>query len=349
MASNPKRPIVVSAALLAALACSHSTAATAPPWDTTLDASIAAATATANTNPNCSPSVLGPYYWEVGDKTGVKASGSVGGGPNGAVTATTQLSIASASKWLYAAYVVQVAGGPNKLDPASDIPFLNFTSGYAEFGSAQCETDDTVGSCLNRNGGQNPAAIGMFDYDSGHMEHHAAAVMSMLTDANPDLKDAVLETTLAGAASGTPLYTYTQPLLAGGVMLDASTYGAFLRGVLAGSLLMKDALGTHAVCTNPSTCATSLYSPITSESWSYSLGHWVEDDPQYGDHAFSSAGAFGFYPWIDSTKTIYGILAREVQSSVFEGFQSAECGRLIRQAWVTGETVTSTEPTPHKP
>ena len=43
---------------------------------------------------------------------------------------------------------------------------------------------------------------------------------------------------------------------------------------------MHDALGTHAVCTNPATCANAEFAPSPpGESWHYSIGHWVEDDP----------------------------------------------------------------------
>ncbi len=70
-----------------------------------------------------------------------------------------------------------------------------------------------------------------------------------------------------------------------------------------------------------------------SESWHYSIGHWVEDDRVVGDGAFSSAGAFGFYPRIDAGKASYGIVARS--SGAGSGFESASCGRLIRKAWAT--------------
>jgi hypothetical protein len=96
-------------------------------------------------------------------------------------------------------------------------------------------------------------------------------------------------------------------------------------------------LGSHPVCTNPLTCGLNVaaYSPVPStETWHYSLGHWVEDDPIVGDGAFSSAGSFGFYPWIDATKTNYGIVARSAQQG--QGYASAQCGRLIRKAWTTG-------------
>jgi len=61
-----------------------------------------------------------------------------------------------------------------------------------------------------------------------------------------------------------------------------------------------------------------------------------------GDGAFSSAGAFGFYPWIDASKTWYGIVARkqvmsgqDPDQSLGEGYRSTMCGRLIRKAWIT--------------
>ena len=60
----------------------------------------------------------------------------------------------------------------------------------------------------------------------------------------------------------------------------------------------------------------------------------METDPTVGDGAFSSAGAFGFYPWIDATRSWYGVLAR--QTAAGSGNESAQCGRLIRKAWVTG-------------
>jgi hypothetical protein len=84
----------------------------------------------------------------------------------------------------------------------------------------------------------------------------------------------------------------------------------------------------------------SHYSP-SPLAWHYSYGHWVEDEPGTGDGAFSSPGKFGFYPWIDASKTYYGIVAREdltpggtIQTAPY--YQSALCGRAIRKALLTG-------------
>jgi hypothetical protein len=56
-----------------------------------------------------------------------------------------------------------------------------------------------------------------------------------------------------------------------------------------------------------------------------------------GDGAFSSPGAFGFYPWIDASKTTYGVLARHASVSLTAddpvATASVLCGRTIRKAW----------------
>jgi hypothetical protein len=128
---------------------------------------------------------------------------------------------------------------------------------------------------------------------------------------------------------------YTQPQLAGGVFTSPAAYASVLRMMLGGQLRMGALLGAHPVCTNPKTCAEAVAAPIpASESWHYSIGHWVEDDPNVGDGAFSSAGLFGFYPWIDASRTWYGVLARVAQGGALD---SVDCGRIIRKAWVSGQ------------
>ena len=157
-------------------------AATAPTAN-----SAGAAAATAQNNPLCGSPIM-PFYWEIGDKSGALASGSQGLDTNGkAILATTTLPVASASKWVYGTYVVQLRGAAANLT-AKDIDFLHFTSGYTYMGSdttsSQCpvsQSPDTVNTCLtlkNTSGvaydAQNPATVGKFDYDSGHLENHAS-------------------------------------------------------------------------------------------------------------------------------------------------------------------------------
>jgi len=328
---------LLSSLLVAGCGGGGSDAAVASPPENPTDAErAAAARETAAVNPMCTVGVLGPYYWEIGDADGVKVSGTAGANAPGA---TTELWVFSSSKWLYAANVVQKRGVRDE-----DVPYLNFTSGYSMFGNAPiCFGTDTVEGCLVGRDGRDPASIGKFFYDSGHMQHHAATVMGL-----GPADDAALAADL-NATIGNFGFSYTVPQLAAGVVVSPQGYARFLRRLLRGELALAAALGTHKVCANPATpgCnAVSSPNSGTTEALNYSLGHWVEDDPVVGDHAFSSAGGGGFYPWIDKTKTYYGILARERETEADAGYHSAQCGRLIRQAWVKGQTVTATTPSP---
>jgi len=317
--------IAVAALSLAACGGGGSDAGTTPLIDTAQRAQ--AASTTASNNSACV--AIKPFYWEIGNTTGSMASASVTlTGSATTYTASTVMGIASASKWLYGAYVVERRGAAGL--SVSDIKFLNFRSGYTSFTS--CSPAQTVGSCAaaSTNGVYTPATDGKFLYDGGHMQVHAG-----LMGLDP-LDNTTLATEMESQLGADVDIAYSQPQLAGGVRTSADNYARYLRKLLGGQLRMGAALGSNAVCTNPSTCAGALGTPVPlTESWSYSLGHWVETDPLVGDGAFSSAGAFGFYPWIDASKRFYGIVARQdLQSG--SGFDSAFCGRLIRKAWLTG-------------
>jgi len=316
-----------------------------PPGGPTDAERASAASTTAATNVMCSTTKLGTYYWEIGDASGAKVSATQGsGGP----TATTVMKIFSSSKWLYAANVVQKRGVQT-----ADVPFLNFTSGYSKYGNAPiCNIlrpdSDTVQGCVPLGGedAQDPTTIGRFDYDSGHMQHHAAQVMGLGAANNAALASDL------NATVGAFGFGYHVPQLAAGVTASPQGYAMFLRKVLSGGLTLKGALGSNQVCANTSTSGcNAAFSPDDlppAEAWRYSLGHWVESDPTLGDGAFSSAGGGGFYPWIDSSKTYYGIVARERETEAGAGINSEQCGRLIRQAWRTGIAVPpgTTQPNP---
>jgi hypothetical protein len=291
---------------------------------------IAAATATAKSTSNACAAIA-PFYWEIGDRSARLASDSVAGtGSTRVYTASTVLAIASASKWLYAGYVAQKRGGALN---TSDIQFLNFRSGYTNFD--HCTAQQTVDSCLadGTNGTYSAATDGFFFYNGGHMQKHASLIGLGALD------NAGLAAEVRAQIGSDIALSYFQPQPAGGAISSADDYARFLRKVLGGQLQMAALLGSHPVCTNPLTCAQALATPVPSTmSWHYSIGHWVEDDPAGGDGAFSSAGAFGFYPWIDASKTWYGVLAREV-SDAGAGADSALCGALIRKAWVSGASL----------
>jgi hypothetical protein len=286
--------------------------------------SAAAATTASSITNDCA--TLGPFYWEVGNAQGAIASGSVTRIANPTVyTANTAMNIASASKWLYAAYVIQREPVPSD----ETIKYLTFRSGYSHFN--WCLQGQTVQQCEDMldNDVHDDANDGKFYYGGGHMQKHATLIGLGALD------NAGLAAELRSQLGSDIMLSYSQPQPAGGVVSTAADYARFLRKLLDGSLKLGSMLGSHAVCTNPGTCADAVYTPIPNESVHYSLGHWVEDDPVVGDGAFSSAGAFGFYPWIDAQRSTYGVIARDVVHEG-EGYDSALCGRRIRKAFATG-------------
>ena len=253
----------------------------------------AAATATAQGTTNaCAP--IRPYYWEIGDGQQRLASGSVNAPGNATTyTAGTYMPIASASKWLYGAYVAERRGG---VLTADDIQFLTFRSGYTSLDTVgDCRADDTVGDCVARgdNDVQTPAHMGRYYYNGAHMQKHASLP-------TPGMGLGALDGTALAAEMrrllGTDIhFTYGQPQLAGAARSTADDYARFLRKLLNGELRLGALLGAHKVCTNPATCADAISTPMTNGAdWNYSLGHWVEDDAATGDGAFSSAGGQGF-------------------------------------------------------
>jgi hypothetical protein len=341
MKMTPLERLALLAMTLTLAACGgsggseSSTPVPPPPPPPSADARAAAATTTAQTNADCQ--ALGPFYWEVGDVDGTLASGSVGSG----YTASTVMEIASASKWLYAAYVAEKR---TTLSATTDIPFLNFTSGYVGFGSQPgCGGGTTVDGCLaGTRGDLDPTAVGRFEYDSGHMQKHASNIGLGSFTGN------ALGVEIGGTVVGsTTDLEYFNPQIAGDGQTSPQVYARFLRRLLVGSgtpLRLGSLLGSNAVCTKASsTCNAMPDGSPTTNDWHYSLGHWVEDDADTladNNGAFSSPGAFGFYPWVDSARTRYGIVARKVIGVVTgsnqpEGFASSQCGKKIRLAYST--------------
>ena len=290
----------------------------------------AAAAAVADGAPACKS--IQPFYWEIGDRNGRLAGATAGGDePNAAMVMT----VASASKWFYGAYVAQVRKG--QLTPA-DIRALTMRSGYVSLRYAACirmipmrKKSETVEECLQSSGNDKYTAedLGRYFYNGAHFQHHAAVDMGL-----GKLNSQGLHDEIAGQIGSDIQFSYVSPQLAAGVSINADNYARFLRKLLRGELVMSRLLGADAVCTNPTTCPDAVSTPIPqTESWHYSLAHWVEDDPRTGDGAFSSPGAFGFYPWIDASKTYYGVLARR-ELSAKAAVKSVQCGAAIRRAWL---------------
>jgi hypothetical protein len=297
-----------------------------------------AAAATAHTARICLSAK--PFYWEIGDQHAALAAGTEGAS---LPTVSTTLPLSSASEWIFAAFVLQVRSG--KLTD-SDISALTMRSGYSNLQFDRCiqrapglQHPQTVNNCfhaLHLVGGSNSdfkaGQVGKFFYNGGHFQRLAAADPRIGELAGGGL------TSVIGAQLGTgSAFNYDSPQLDAGIRATPGAYSLFLRKLLAKQLLLHDALGSNAVCTNPSHCPSAINTPLPqTESWHYSLGHWVEDDARVGDGAFSDPGLLGFYPWIDASKTYYGVLARASHApGAYVG--SMQCGRMVRKAWMTGK------------
>lgn len=310
--------------------------------------SVTAVTQTAGNDARCT--AIQPFYWEIGNRDAALASGSstqAGGTP---VQADTVFPIASASKWIYGIYVVQQRGGAANLT-ANDVGFLNFTSGYTYMDSstsrAVCSAPpsgpDSINHCLTlpsstpgkTYASHDPDTSGLFYYNPGHQENHAGQLQPEINSLDASQLGAAI---VVGTGVNGITLRYNQPLLAGGVIASANDYAAILRAIVGGRLAMRDALGTHAVCAWIGPGCDAVRSPALTVQWHYSISHWIEDDPATGDGAFSSPGAFGFYPWIEANKQYYGVISRFARSGdeLQAGLASSRCGQALRAAWETG-------------
>lgn len=287
-----------------------------------------------------------PFYWEVGDASGKRVGGSVG------LLAPSERSVmylASASKWLYGAYVVEARDGAPL---PSDLPFLNFTSTTPRLeaaGVSACKARQaTVHGCNLSSGitgplsDYDPTTPARFVYQPGHLEAHADYAMGLGGSGTLALASAL--------KSRLPLdLSYGNVNLAGGGRASAMEYAKFLRALMTGTLKLGALLGTSSVCASPA-CGNTGYSPwFASEPVHYSLAHWVEpDDGAAHGGGFSSPGMFGFYPWVSKDKSTYLIVAREnllgavgqTSTTPVEQTPSGKsvlCGRLIKKAYYTGQ------------
>lgn len=133
-----------------------------------------------------------------------------------------------------------------------------------------------------------PSADGKYFYEGSHKQAHAT------TEGLGALTDAELSTEMRRQLGSDIALANSKAWLAGGFHTTPGDYARMLRGVLDGRLFMRESLGAHAVCTNPTTCSTALFTPVVDESWSYSIGHWLENDPAVGDGASAAPAPSAF-------------------------------------------------------
>ena len=296
---------------------------------------IVAARKAAASDPLCDPAKLGDFYWEIGDGLNARPLVSHSEGA-GSVTADSRFGIASATKFVFGAYVLQKKGIEQvRNDPVLQ-DGLRFMSGYTNLEQRPCFGQTTVGGCFysGDNSRFNPDALHRFYYNGGHDQKLATVDLGM-GDFTARQVDRELQATLG--LSDRMRMAPLAPLMAGGLQASAGDYAEFLRKLMTRQLVLGAHLGENAVCALPSACPDqALYSPLTqlNEPWSYSYNHWVESEHGNGTvDAYSSPGAFGFYPWIAPDRKYYGIVSRH-DWTPNAGLASAQCGRQIRKAFL---------------
>ncbi|MGQ0699949.1 MAG: hypothetical protein ACT4PZ_17110 [Panacagrimonas sp.] len=312
------------------LALSFSACSASPPATSAKssggNSKVAAATRTAQAGAHCK--ALGDFYWEIGDGRGPIASGSIGG----EYSANQSIGVASASKWVWGAYLLEKIGKDKELTE-KQVAQLEMRSGFTRFNPIACLLTRTVEACYTSrsNAEVESSSVGRFSYGGGHSQR-------MAVDLGLGRMNAAELTQEVKHFIGTDLdLAYGRAAPAGGLEATPAGYGKFLRKIVNGELRMKNFLGFKPVCTLPRVCKGSLSSPA-KEAWHYSLNHWVEDDPETGDGAFSSPGLEGFYPWISADKTTYGVLARK-KLRLTSYWDSVLCGRDMRRAYFSGTAV----------
>lgn len=280
------------------------------------------------------------FYWEFGTSGEKTFSGSKGK----KYYADTTVKIASASKWLFGAYVYEVMKGKVSQEQKE---FLQMRSGYTNMHNLSCLRDKvkTVKDCflagplVGRLFGRGSNAElaeknkGKFYYNGSHAQALAVKDEIGLADKNNEALGKTISTTL-----GLTGITYNFPQLAGGGATTASTYAQFLRNLMTDKYYLGKSITTEeGVCANKSCGAKDVAeSPIPDGLfWWYGSHHWIEKDKDKKTVAYSSPGLFGFYPWITADKKYYGIISRE-GSARERGQTSIACGIAMREAFLNG-------------
>lgn len=296
------------------------------PSDIPIDIRNDAVKATIEAAPECRN--IPQFYWEIGDANVPLASGRKGNLFN----ANTRVSLASASKWIFATYLLEKYGALS----SEQIQMLSQRSGYRTFLDQFCILSWNVNACMNEpmpmfafNNLYTSKDIGTFFYSGAHFQKlgidvglgkHTAWTLTREIQKYLDDKE----------------IGFAFPAIGSGMYSSASTFGKLMRKMMRDEFLMGKMLGSHRICTLPALCPMSLRSPLETD-WDYSLGHWVEREPGGPDEAFSGPGLHGFYPWISADKALYGILSTDVLADV-KALSSA-CGGKIRKAWISGVMV----------
>ncbi len=246
--------------------------------------------------------------------------------------------IASASKWLTSASILSlIEQGVMTLDdqpqdylsywttdptdPRSRITLaqlLSFTAGFhrmpAETGCIGDETY-TLQNCVAELYLDGVDAEPGTTYFYGPVHMQVAAAMAEVATGQPwrEIVHLTIATPLGLSSTG---FAGDNPRASGAAASTAEEYSEFVRAHLSGQLLNTsfDELVTERV-SNTQILSRPTAIDTNQVDWYYALGVWREcNQPIWTDACdaeivISSAGAFGWYPWLDQDRGYYAVLA----------------------------------------
>lgn len=299
---------------------------------------------------------LQPFYWEIGTTQKIEVSGSHGQADPRAGTSLgpgQQNLAGSAGAFLASAFLIENALEKQSSLTEEQIDLLRMRSPYTAPESTDCKHALTVKSCFGNMGGyRKPPAHAPqkypFYFGGGHLQKLAMDLGFGNTFASK-LREAFIDTFGRHHYYGA---SYPTARLFDGMQITPEGYARFLRDTMSGKNKMSQLLGSHATCAYAAgDCKNDVtYTAAPADKrWHYSLGHWVETDDTRGKGAFSAFSTEGYYVWIAADKKYYGLVAPLRPAAATKNasrtlyIDTIDCGRAIREAFLTGIEQTSSE------
>lgn len=285
----------------------------------------------------------------IGDRSGVLFRYQ-----RGAMTTTKPVFIASATKqllgttaWLLVEdRVLSVDTPVNSLidfwsrdaaDARSRVTFgqlFAFTSGFngtAEQPSCIGEATVSLSACVQQihDGGLDSPPDQSFNYGNEHMQIAALAmVQSRGKSVDAIMRERLLDRLGVSAETRYTLGARDNPTYSGGMRSTGEDYGLVLAAILRGDIFadragfLTDRVAQRPVATVPGAISQNRL------NWHYGFGFWKEcPGATYTANCdaapvISSAGAFGFTPWIDFNRGYWAVIVTE--EPLNRGFDPAE-------------------------
>lgn len=222
-------------------------------------------------------------------------------------------------------------------DPRSRVNFgqlFAFTSGFngtAEQPSCIGEATISLRACVRQihDGGLDSPPDQSFNYGNEHMQIAALAmVQARGRSIDTIMRERLLDRLGVSAETRYTLGAGDNPTYSGGMRSTGEDYGLVLAAILRGDIFadragfLTDRVGQRPVATVPGAISQNRL------NWHYGFGFWKEcTGASYTascDTApvISSAGAFGFTPWIDFNRGYWAVIVTE--EPLNRGFDPAE-------------------------